>query len=314
MINKKFEIGFKKVENKTKFFIKLFNKELHYNLGEPVIFYWKEDFQKYFSSNNMIAKVDKLKKGLDEISCEYIDMFMKNSKYWDGTLKRNIWTKYDKILIAQYHKFTKNFKQPFDKIAKFNEFIFSNKYGLSDLPKEIYNKIDKKLIIDAGGYNGDTAYMFHQNFPNSDILVYEPLSVNIQTINKILEQDKCDNKIIPIKKGLGNKKEILEISFNDTEISEIATIDNEINNLEKKPVGLIKLDTEGFESKIIEGAIETIKRDTPILLIAIYHTPEDFFEMKAKLEELNLGYKFMIRRSEAILPQADLVLIAYPAS
>lgn len=312
MLNRSFEFGFKKVENKTKFFIKLFNKELHYSLGEPVVFYWKEDFLKYFSSNNMEAKINNLKIGLDKISCEYIDMFMRNSKYWDGTLKRKIWTEYDKILIAQYYKFAENFKQPFEKITKFNKFIFSNKYGLSNLPKEIYNNIDGKLIIDAGGYNGDTAYMFHQNFPNSNILVYEPLSVNIRTINKILQQDNCNNKIIPIQKGLGNKNEIIEISFNEAEDAEIVTLDEEIQRFENKPVGLIKLDTEGFESNIIEGAIETIKRDKPILLIAIYHTPEDFFEMKGKLEALNLGYKFMIRRSEAIHPQADLILIAYP--
>ena len=86
-------------------------------------------------------------------------------------------------------------------------------------------------------------------------------------------------------------------------------IDNLYKNSNK--VGLIKLDTEGFETLIIEGSIEIIKRDKPILVIAIYHTPQDFFELKDKIKNLNMGYKFLIRRSEMVLPQADLVLIAY---
>lgn len=43
----------------------------------------------------------------------------------------------------------------------------------------------------------------------------------------------------------------------------------------------------------------------------MYHTPEDFFELKNKLKMINPDYKFMVRRSEMIIPMADLVLIAY---
>lgn len=60
---------------------------------------------------------------------------------------------------------------------------------------------------------------------------------------------------------------------------------------------MIKLDTESCESLIIEGGKEVIKRDKPVLTIAMYHTLEDFFDLKQKL--IDLGYEnFMIRRSE----------------
>ena len=58
-------------------------------------------------------------------------------------------------------------------------------------------------------------------------------------------------------------------------------------------------------------AKEVIKRDKPVVVAAMYHTPEDFFDLKDKLKTLNPDYKFMIRRSEPIIPMADLVLIAY---
>jgi hypothetical protein len=81
--------------------------------------------------------------------------------------------------------------------------------------------------------------------------------------------------------------------------------------MERNNLGLIKMDPEGYEWYIVKGASEVIKKYKPVLVIAIYHTPNDFFEMKDKIKALNPNYKFMIRRSEDILPDADLVLIAY---
>ena len=46
---------------------------------------------------------------------------------------------------------------------------------------------------------------------------------------------------------------------------------------------LIKLDIEPCESLIIEGGKEVIKRDKPVLPVAMYYTPEDFFDLKQKL-------------------------------
>ena len=309
MSSRIFDFGIRLIEGKTKFYISFFNKELTLNLGQPIIFAFIKEFSEYFLNNNMTLKINNLKDGMDKISCEYIDHFMELTKYWENNkLKRKIWSKYDYEKIEEYKTFIKTFKQPFPEIAEFNPFIFSNKYGIADLPKNILDNINGKTIIDIGGYNGDTAYLFHTIFPNSEIRVYEPVSKHIEKIRKILEKDNCNNKILPIQKGLGNKDETVEISFEYTENNaQITTLDKEnINN-----IGLIKMDVEGYESKVIEGAKNTIQTQKPVLIIAIYHTPEDFFEMKDKIKNLNPNYKFMIRRSEAIFPQVDLVLIAY---
>jgi CO dehydrogenase/acetyl-CoA synthase gamma subunit (corrinoid Fe-S protein) len=76
-------------------------------------------------------------------------------------------------------------------------------------------------------------------------------------------------------------------------------------------VGLIKLDVEGVESDVIEGAVETIKAQKPLLIISIYHNPKDFFEIKPKIEALNLGYHFLIRH---LTPHSivDFCLLGYP--
>jgi len=306
-MNNKF-FGLKNIDNKTKFFIKIFNREISYNLGQPVLFEFKKDFEKYFAINNMKDKIQNLKNGMDDVSCEYIDKFMQLTEYWDNRILRKIWSKYDYKEFKQYKKFLTTFEQPFPKITLFNPYIIF-KYGLKDLPQDKLEGINGGNIIDIGGFNGDTAWMFHKMFPKSKIYVYEPLNIHMKKIEKILETIEINDKIIPIKKGLGNKKEHSEISFIDTEICEITTLDSEIN-IHPAPA-LIKMDIEGFESNVIEGAINTIRKYKPVLAIAIYHTACDFFEMKDKIKNINPDYKFMIRRSENIFPQADLVLIAY---
>lgn len=283
---------------------------LHIFCGEMKIkTLWEEVFIKYFKNNNLENKIKNLKKHIqDEISLEYIDKFIELIPYWNKFTQKDIqgWTNYDLILMDKYKQ--ENFNQPFPHITKFNPFIFQNKYGLIDLPQEVFNKINGKDIIDAGGLNGDTAIMFAENFPNSKIYIYEPLIANIKTIDILIKEGNFENKIIPIQKGLGNKRGIADFKFNFENQAEIVPLDDDYkgNNL-----GLIKMDTEGFETAITEGAKNLITKFKPVLAIAMYHTPEDFFELKDKLLELNPEYKFIIRRSEQVIPTADLVLIAY---
>ena len=41
---------------------------------------------------------------------------------------------------------------------------------------------------------------------------------------------------------------------------------------------------------------KTIKKDKPVLAISIYHSANDFFYIKRYIEEMNLGYKFYIKK------------------
>jgi hypothetical protein len=91
---------------------------------------------------------------------------------------------------------------------------------------------------------------------------------------------------------------------------EITDIDSFVreNNVN---LGVIKLDVEGLESEIIRGAIESIKKYKPVLLISIYHTPEDFFHIKPFIENLNLSYNFLIRKLAPQRPLGETMLIGF---
>ena len=78
------------------------------------------------------------------------------------------------------------------------------------------------------------------------------------------------------------------------------TIDKfvEENNIEK--IDYIKMDVEGAERTILEGAIKTIKKFKPHLAIAIYHGGklfmEDFYDVPIFIKNvINEDYEYYIR-------------------
>ena len=61
-----------------------------------------------------------------------------------------------------------------------------------------------------------------------------------------------------------------------------------------KKVDFIKMDIEGTEFDTLKGAVKTLKRDKPDLIITIYHKGEHFFEipkwLKKQVPEYNLRF------------------------
>lgn len=122
----------------------------------------------------------------------------------------------------------------------------------------------------------------------------------------MLETIKQNNatRIVPVCKGIGDKHSKALISLNsggssmkwggeNYEEIEIITLDSYVK-ANKIEVGFIKVDIEGFEQEFLKGAMETIKSQKPAMLISIYHSVSDFFDIKPLLESWNLGYRFRI--------------------
>ncbi|WP_298501574.1 FkbM family methyltransferase [uncultured Methanobrevibacter sp.] len=168
--------------------------------------------------------------------------------------------------------------------------------------------IKNKDIIDAGAYTGDTSIPIAK-FTNKNIYAFEPFEESVEILKKNIQSNNIKN-IIPVQKSLGNKNgemtlylsgdNVQGITSNphardyDTELKvEETTLDTFVkeNNLD---VGYITVDVEGAELELLEGAIETIKSQKPILTISIYHKVTDFFEIIPWIADLDLGYEFEV--------------------
>lgn len=122
--------------------------------------------------------------------------------------------------------YTKAFQQYLNQVknflyTEFNnavKFIFSNLYGLIDLPKEVIEKINGKSVIDGGSFVGDTALLFYNMFQQSKIFAFEPVEKNFNLMNQILHKYKTQDRISCLKQGLSDQSGESEINFSDDNV------------------------------------------------------------------------------------------------
>ena len=191
-------------------------------------------------------------------------------------------------------------------VNQFDSSVFFTRYGIDKLTT--LDSVRNKHIIDAGGYVGDTALLF-SSYTDKDIHVFEASPSNMDIIRETIRLNHLDN-IVPVSKALGEKSGTATFSLGERNSCNslverpgynypdhievpVVTLDDYVreNNIE---VGLIKVDIEGGEQLLLKGAVETIRTQHPILLISIYHSANDFFEIKPMIEKMCGKYTFRI--------------------
>lgn len=105
------------------------------------------------------------------------------------------------------------------------------------------------------------------------------------------------------RKGFSNQGASLSAVKVDGEHGESHITAKRLDDMQLTNIGFIKIDVEGFEKEVLEGAIETIKRDRPTLLIEIEekHTKLPIEDSLAQVEAL--GYHTFILLKNRLLPR-----------
>ncbi len=207
-------------------------------------------------------------------------------------------------------------------VNQFDSSVFYSKYAIDELTT--LDSVRNKDIIDAGGYVGDTALLF-SSYTDKSIHVFEASPSNMDIIRETIRLNQLEN-IVPVSKALGENSGTATFSLgernscnslverpgynypNHIEVP-VITLDDYVreNNLE---VGLIKVDIEGGEQLLLKGAVETIRTQHPILLISIYHSANDFFEIKPMIEKMCDKYTFRIIKPANSAIVIETILLA----
>lgn len=302
---------------------------------------WIEHWKKYFIENyrNIEEKTKAIKVGIDEESIKIIDLFLERNfymmpiqKYADYFLYDRNKIFYDWELYGMAEGMDEiNIRQKYrlDSEIYLETPVFKFHCGVLLLPPEVQNHIKDKDIIDGGAFWGDSALVLQEYSPKS-IHAFEPMPTNFKQLCELKTRNGLDI-LHPVPAGLGDRCNEKPIYYHEmlsgasivnykaimnerpetySDNIDIVTIDSYTSSHDLN-VGLIKLDIEGSELEAIKGAIETICKYKPILLISVYHLPKDFFEIKPLLESLNLGYQFMFRKLVYHDPMTEVSLIAY---
>ena len=193
------------------------------------------------------------------------------------------------------------FKYPLEIEVFITFYIFGLKqYNI----KNIFEVKNDAVVFDIGAFKGDTAYFFSKKCSNkARIYAFEPDENNYKVLLKIKDKYKLNNVIASNILFSNSETEInfLSMDLNRQAVKmKSTTIDKftEENNIEK--IDYIKMDVEGAEKNILEGAIKTIKKFKPSLAIAIYHGGklfmEDFYNIPIFIKNvINEDYEYYIR-------------------
>tara|TARA_R100001510_G_C7654028_1_gene212581 strand:- start:1849 stop:2607 length:759 start_codon:yes stop_codon:yes gene_type:complete len=181
----------------------------------------------------------------------------------------------------------------------------------------IKHNVNNKSMVHAGTYIGDFLPAL-SSFTTGRIFAFEP---NVDVIECAKETIKINNltNVIFRNKALGKEPSTLDLIYrynnnktigggarfrkwgdveneklfkyynpeNKTVKVEVTTIDSVVY----EPISIIQLDVEGYEGVALEGAIETINKYKPILIL---ERVEEEYEILKTIKE-NLGYKEIMK-------------------
>lgn len=169
-----------------------------------------------------------------------------------------------------------------DKDFGKNELIFN---AFTNLKNKGFNP---KLIVDIGANHGTWTRQTLNVFPDAEYILIEPQ----EWLEKSIEDLKIKNKIKFFPLGLGNKIEVLDFKINQSDdSSSFKPMNNDIKGYEfidsipvqmktldsflldeKLPIpNLIKIDAEGLDLEVLEGALSVLGKTEVILLEASVH-------------------------------------------
>jgi FkbM family methyltransferase len=291
----------------------------------------------------MVEKISELRNNLDKESIETIDVIVQrilhypDERYKQKTSKRKeiigglLPCEMDQIRINISRKL-KSDKQKLKYISKhIEESVFYYYHGLSLLPEQIKDYIKNQDFIDAGAFIGDSAIALKE-YQYKKIYSVEISQKSIIKYRANLARNNINvNKFDIINIGIASTNDKAPIKLADTGSSGLSllrkagkydeimvdqkSIDYIVDQYNISP-RFIKVDIEGNALEFVKGAKETLTKFRPVLSVAIYHNPYEFFEVKPLLENLLPDYVFLIRKlSSGIknnLCHSEVALMGYP--
>lgn len=202
--------------------------------------------------------------------------------------------------------------------------------------RHMYEKVCDEVIIDCGGYIGDSVEKFVLSFGNNVKKIYsfecfQDNIVKIKEKGKELKENGWRGELVVAPYAVSDKNDTiifndigkpeggylpdsrLTVQYNE-KLAPINTIEVETKTIddylpENERVTLIKMDIEGAEYDALKGAEKTIKKCKPRLAISIYHNPSDYWRIYELIHSFSDEYQFAVRHHQN--NHLDTVLYAW---
>lgn len=161
-----------------------------------------------------------------------------------------------------------------------------------------------KVMFDVGANIGQTVDLWRREFDRAEIHSFEP----VERLYKELQRNYATSAICN-HLGVGDSNEEITIHYGKHDVShsfvhddvgkggektQVVTLDSYCQDKNIKHIDVLKLDVEGFETKVIDGAYGLLKNNrVDILQVELGFDPDGYYtfysEFAAKLS--TLGYR-----------------------
>lgn len=250
-----FYIKFKKTPN------------IKFKTGETKYFTKKEEFKKFWSTNEGIIKSYKA--------------FFYISKNYNLKIKKNI------------IKFDYNNKEV--------KFFYDSKFQLANSLQLLYLQfiqghnnwleVNQKNVLDIGANIGDTSIFFALNNAKH-VFAIEPYPYSCRIIKRNIKLNKMEEKISIINAAIGTKSSFMKIKYNYKNLNSdiikkdengvripIYSLDQIIEKLNLHNIAM-KMDCEGYEYGIIKTASLYSLKKIKNLIISCHNVKQSYNEIK----------------------------------
>ena len=197
-----------------------------------------------------------------------------------------------------YHYKGIEIDSPMDSIEAYVEVFLDKVYDRQRVPQK------GDIVIDIGAYVGMYSIMASQYAKNDGkVISVEPLPSNlvylrnntegipnIQIAEVALSNYVGIGKLYTSPSTAAHSMTYVRDKYIEVKVT---TLDNLVKELELPRVDYIKMDAEGSDMNILEGAIGVLNKYHPVLSIACYHTDKDGIPYVNKVMAylMELGYK-----------------------
>lgn len=164
-----------------------------------------------------------------------------------------------------------------------------------------------KAVVDAGANIGMFSILAGR-MGAKKVYAFEPIRGNFEYLSRNIQLNGLEGTVVPINKALGGRNETREIHCSGFADDHSASFENvgslkamqtvevvSVDSFAKGKIDFIKMDVEGYEKEVIEGARETIRRDSPLLSFSVYHKENDRATLPRILKEINPSYSCEVR-------------------
>lgn len=205
-------------------------------------------------------------------------------------------------------------------LADVRTIVFCNQYNVSEL------NVRGKVVVDAGANLGIFS-LLATSLGAKKIYAFEPLNETYAALVENIELNGLGGKVVAVNKALGAADGGAMVWYSDagdvgatlldaagktnSQEVKVTSIDSFFSTKKEVP-GFIKMDVEGYEENVLEGARETVLRCRPVLSFSAYHKPDDVRHLPMVVSGMHGGYTCkLLKRGDPVFycecPGADKV-------